>query len=65
VNIFCSVFGVYGGIMNPNYLSGEELLYELRLRGIIGEGDVQSFRKLFRSVVARDLPQELGGLKES
>jgi hypothetical protein len=41
--------------MNPNYLGKDELLYELRIRGITSEAEIQSLRKLFHSVVARDL----------
>ena len=44
--------------MNPNYLSRDELIYELRARGIHSEEEVHLLRKLFRTVVARDLPQD-------
>jgi hypothetical protein len=44
------------GIMNPNFLSKEELLYELRARGISSSAGVQELRKLFRSLCFRDLP---------
>lgn len=50
--------------MNPNHLSRDELLYELRLRGVNSEGDVASLRKLFRSVVTRGLPVDSCLLKE-
>jgi len=44
--------------MNPNYLSKDELIYELRLRGINSDEEVQWLRKLFGSVVAREVPPE-------
>jgi hypothetical protein len=44
------------GIKNPNFLSKEELLYELRARGISSLAGVQELRKLFRSLCFRDLP---------
>jgi hypothetical protein len=42
--------------MNPNFLSKEELLYELRVQEIRSSAGVQELRKLFRSVCFRDLP---------
>jgi hypothetical protein len=51
--------------MNPNFLCKEDLLYELRSRGIHCEGDVHSLRKTFRSVVTRELPVDLGFLEDS
>jgi hypothetical protein len=50
--------------VNPNYLSKDELLYELCLRGITIETEIQSLRKLFRSAVARDLPVGVSHLRE-
>jgi len=45
--------------MNPNFLLKDELLYELCSRGISSEADVQTLRRLFRSVVSEDLPVDL------
>ena len=42
--------------MNPNYLTKEELLYELGIRGIKDDSDTQYLRKLFRRIISRDLP---------
>jgi len=42
--------------MNPNYLTKDELLYELGIRGIDSGADTHSLRKLFRSIANRDLP---------
>jgi hypothetical protein len=50
--------------MNPNYLLKDELLYELDTRGISSDADIQTLRKLFRSVSARDLPLEVSYLQE-
>jgi hypothetical protein len=49
--------------MNSNYLLRDELLYELGIRGITSEVEIHSLRKLFRSVVARDIPVEVSYLK--
>jgi hypothetical protein len=49
--------------MNPNYLLKDELLYQLGIRGITSEGDIDSLRKLFRSSVARNLPINVDCLK--
>ena len=48
--------------MNPNFLLKDELQYELKIRGINSEADVQTLRKLFRSVVAEGLPSDLCNL---
>jgi hypothetical protein len=45
--------------MNPNFFLKAELQYELGVRGIRSDDNVQTLRKLFRSVVSRDLPVEL------
>jgi hypothetical protein len=50
--------------MNPNYLLKDELLYELGTRGISSDADIQTLRKLFRSVSARDLSLEVSYLQE-
>ena len=42
--------------MNPNYLTKEELLYELGIRGIKDDSDTQYLRKLFRRIICRNLP---------
>ena len=42
--------------MNPNYLSKDELSYELGIRGIVEDTDTQNLRKLFRRVLTRELP---------
>jgi hypothetical protein len=49
--------------MNPNHLGKDDLLYELRIRGITSEADIQSLRKLFRSVVVTDLPVDVSYLR--
>jgi hypothetical protein len=49
--------------MNPNYLGKDNLLYELRIRGITSGAEIQSLRKLYRSVVARDLPVDVSHLR--
>jgi hypothetical protein len=41
--------------MNPNFLVKDELQYELRIRGISSAGDTAVSRKLFRSVIPRQL----------
>jgi len=48
--------------MNPNYLLKGVLQYELFVRGINSDSDVQTLRKLFRSVVAEILPVDLRNL---
>jgi len=48
--------------MNPNYLLKDELQYELSARGISGDSDVQTLRKLFRSLVAEKVPVDLRNL---
>jgi hypothetical protein len=48
--------------MNPNFLLKDELQYELKIRGINSEADIQTLRKLFRSVVAEGLPIDLCNL---
>jgi hypothetical protein len=45
--------------MNPNFLLKDELLYELGIRGIGSDADVQTLRRLFRSVVSEELPVDL------
>jgi hypothetical protein len=45
--------------MNPNFMLKDELLYELGIRGISSDADVQTLRKLFRSVVSEDLTVDL------
>jgi hypothetical protein len=42
--------------MNPNYLSKDELSYELGIRGILEDNDTQHLRKLFRRALNRELP---------
>jgi hypothetical protein len=42
--------------MNPNYLTKDELLYELGIRGIKEDSDTQHLRKLFRRIITRELP---------
>ena len=49
--------------MNPKYLSKEELIYELSLRGINTDEEVQWLRKLFRTVVGRDVVPEARRLR--
>jgi hypothetical protein len=49
--------------MNPNHLLKDELLYELGLEGITSEVEIDSQRKLFRSVVAKEIPAEVSYLK--
>ena len=44
------------------YLLKDELQYELFVRGINSDSDVQTLRKLFRSVVAESLPVDLRNL---
>ena len=48
--------------MNPNFLLIDELQYELKIRGINSEADVQILRKLFRSLVAKGFPIDLCNL---
>jgi hypothetical protein len=48
--------------MNPIYLLKDELQYELSIRGISSDSDVQTLRKLFRSIVAEGLPVDLRNL---
>ena len=48
--------------MNTNFLLKDELQYELNIRGINSEADVQTLRKLFRSVVAEGLRIDLCNL---
>jgi hypothetical protein len=63
---------VYGGVddhsvgentplysMNPNFLLKDELLYQWDIRGISSDADVQTLRRLFRSVVSQDLPVDV------
>jgi hypothetical protein len=45
--------------MNPNYLTKEELLYELGVRGISCTEDIDSLRRTFRAVYLRDVPIDL------
>ena len=45
--------------MNPNFLLKDELLYELGIRGISSNADVQTLRRLFRSGVSEGLPVDL------
>ena len=45
--------------MNPNFLLKDEILYELGIRGISSDADVQTLRRLFRSAVAEGLPVDL------
>lgn len=42
--------------MNPNYLFKDELQYEICIREINSEPDVQTLRKMFRSVVSEGAP---------
>jgi len=49
--------------MNPNYLSKEELTYELSLRGINTDAEVQWLRKLFWTVVVRNVLPEARRLR--
>jgi hypothetical protein len=51
--------------MNPNHLAKDELLYELSVRGITSEGDTNSLRKLFQSVVTKALPIDVSLLEKS
>jgi hypothetical protein len=51
--------------MNPNYLAKDELVYELKARGITSEGDTNSLRKLFRLMVTRGLPIDIGLVEDS
>jgi hypothetical protein len=44
--------------MNPNYLSRNELLYELGVRGIACTEDIESLRSTFRAIYLRDFPLE-------
>jgi hypothetical protein len=48
--------------MNPNILLKDDLQYELGIHGISSDVDVQTLRKLFRSMVSMDLPVELSNL---
>jgi len=48
--------------MNPNYQLKDELPYKLFVRGINSDSDVQTLRKLLRSVVAESLPVDLRNL---
>ena len=48
--------------MNPNHLPKEELQYELSVRRISSDSNVQALRKLFRSVVAERVPFDLRNL---
>jgi hypothetical protein len=48
--------------MNPNYLLKDELQDELSARGISSDSDVQTFRKLFRSIVAERVSVDLRNL---
>jgi hypothetical protein len=48
--------------MNPSFLLKDELQYELRISGISSDADIRTLRKLFRSVVLRDLPVDLSNL---
>ena len=48
--------------MNPNFLLKDELHCELKIRGISSDADVQTLRKLFRSVVSEGLPIDLRNL---
>jgi hypothetical protein len=45
--------------MNPNYLLKDKLLYKLGLRVITSEVEIQPLRKLFRSVVGKDIPVDV------
>jgi hypothetical protein len=46
--------------MNRNFSRKDELRYEICIRGINSDVDVQTLRRLFRSVVAEGLPVDLG-----
>jgi hypothetical protein len=48
--------------MNPNFLLKDELQYELCIHGISSDADIQTLRKLFRSVVSEGLPINLRNL---
>ena len=48
--------------MNRNYLLKDELQYELSARGISSESDVQTLRKLFRSILGERVPVDLRNL---
>jgi hypothetical protein len=48
--------------MNPNYLSKEEIVYELNLRGIKCEASAQELRKILRTNISRNLTWQFEGL---
>ena len=48
--------------MNRNYLLKDELQYEVCARGISSVSDVQTLRKLFRSLVTEKVPVDLRNL---
>jgi hypothetical protein len=49
--------------MNSNFLLKDELPYELGICRISSDADVQTLRKLFISVMSRDLPAGLSNLR--
>jgi len=48
--------------MNPNHQLKDKLQYELSVRGISRDSDVQTLHKLFRSVLAEKFPVDLCNL---
>jgi hypothetical protein len=51
-------------MLNPNYLLKDELQYELLIRSIKSEVEVQTLRKLFRTAVTENMPVNLSELIE-
>jgi len=51
------IFYLFG--MNPNFLLKDKLLYELCIRGISSDADVQTLHRLFRSVMLEGLSVDL------
>jgi hypothetical protein len=48
--------------MNPKFLLKDELLYELCIRGISSDTNVQTLRRLFKSLVSEGLPVDVSNL---
>jgi DNA-directed RNA polymerase subunit N (RpoN/RPB10) len=48
--------------MNPNYLTKEEIVYELTLRGIKCEASAHELRKILRTNISRNLTWQFEGL---
>ena len=59
--VLCLILYMSAAIMiNPNYLTRDELEYELMSRGVTTAGDVQTLRKIFRAIQSEDVPSQIG-----